>query len=64
MELETKRDLLKWTDSYWDMLPTEMKDLILEYRESQELLIDVKVPRIVLYVDKSECTNCCDKGGK
>ena len=38
MDLETKRDLLKWTDSYWDMLPTEMKDLILEYRESQELI--------------------------
>ena len=38
MDLETKRDLLKWTDSYWDMLPTEMKDLILEYRESQEFI--------------------------
>ena len=36
MELETKRELLKWTDSYWDMLPREMKDLILEYKESQE----------------------------
>ena len=38
MDLETKRDLLKWTDSYWDMLLTEMKDLILEYKESQELI--------------------------
>ena len=38
MDLETKRDLLKWTDSYWDMLPTETKDLILEYKESQELI--------------------------
>ena len=38
MDLETKRDLLKWTDSYWDMLPTEMKDLILEYKESQEFI--------------------------
>ena len=38
MDLETKRDLLKWTDSYWDTLPTEVKDLILEYKESQELI--------------------------
>ena len=38
MDLETKRDLLKWTDSYWDLLPPEVKDLILEYKESQELI--------------------------
>ena len=38
MDLETKRELLKWTDSYWDMLPREMKDLILEYKESQEFI--------------------------
>ena len=38
MDLETKRELLKWTNSYWDMLPREIKDLILEYRESQKLI--------------------------
>ena len=38
MDLENKRELLKWTDSYWDMLPPEVKDLILEYKESQELI--------------------------
>ena len=38
MDLETKRELLKWTDSYWDLLPSEIKDLILEYKESQELI--------------------------
>ena len=38
MDLENKRELLKWTDSYWDMLPPEVKDLILEYKESQEFI--------------------------
>ena len=38
MDLETKRELLKRTDSYWDMLPPEVKDLILEYRDSQEFI--------------------------
>ena len=38
MNLETKRELLKWTNSYWDVLPAEMKDLILEYKESQEFI--------------------------
>ena len=38
MKLETKRELLKWTDSYWYVLPKEMRDLILEYRESQEFI--------------------------
>ena len=38
MELETKRELLKWTDSYWDLLLSEIKDVILKYRESQELI--------------------------
>ena len=38
MKLETKRELLKRTDSYWDVLPSEMKDLILEYKESQEFI--------------------------
>ena len=38
MELETKRELLKWTDSYWDLLPYKIKDFILEYKESQEFI--------------------------
>ena len=38
MELETKMELLKLTDSYWDMLPAEIREIILEYRESQELI--------------------------
>ena len=38
MNFKTKRELLKWTDSYWDMLPSEIKDLVLEYKESQELI--------------------------
>ena len=38
MKDETKMELLKWTDSYWDMLPLELKEIILEYKESQELI--------------------------
>ena len=38
MNLETKRELLKLTDRYWDLLPSEIKDLILKYRESQEFI--------------------------
>ena len=38
MDLETKMELLKLTDSYWDMLPTEIKETILKYKESQELI--------------------------
>ena len=38
MDHETKMELLKWTDSYWDMLPSEMKEIILKYKESQELI--------------------------
>ena len=38
MNFKTKRELLKWTDSYWDLLPSEIKDFILEYKESQELI--------------------------
>ena len=34
--METKRGLLKWTDSYWDLLPPEMEQLILKIKESQE----------------------------
>ena len=38
MDLETKKTLLKWTDSYWDIVPAEIKEIILEYKESQELI--------------------------
>ena len=38
MDLETKRELLKLTDRYWDLLLSEIKDLILKYRESQEFI--------------------------
>ena len=38
MYLETKLDLMKYTDAYWDMLPSEVKEFILEYKESQELI--------------------------
>ena len=38
MDLETKMQLLKLTDSYWDMLPVEIKEIILKYKESEELI--------------------------
>ena len=38
MDLEIKMELLKWTDSYWDMLPAEIKEIILKYTESQEFI--------------------------
>ena len=38
MDLETKMELLKLTNSYWDMLPAEIKEIILKYNESQELI--------------------------
>ena len=38
MDHETKMELLKWTDSYWDMLPPEIKEIILKYKESQEFI--------------------------
>ena len=38
MDVKTKLALLKQTDSYWDLLPEEIKEVILMYRESQELI--------------------------
>ena len=38
MDLKTKLQLLKLMDSYWPILPEEIKELILKYRESQELI--------------------------
>ena len=30
--------LLKYIDSYWTLLPPEIKEIILKYKESQELI--------------------------
>ena len=38
MDHQTKLELLEWTDSYWDMLPVEIQDIILMYKESQEFI--------------------------
>ena len=38
MDREIKLKLLNIVESYWDLLPPEIKDLILEYKESQELI--------------------------
>ena len=38
MDNETKRMLLKHVDSYWDMLPPELKEVILKFKQSQELI--------------------------
>ena len=38
MEVKTKLELLKHVDSYWLILPYEIRALILQYKESQELI--------------------------
>ena len=38
MDVKTKLVLLKHTDSYWELLPDEIKEVILKYRERQELI--------------------------
>ena len=38
MDVEIKLKMLDIVESYWDILPPEIKDLILEYKESQELI--------------------------
>ena len=38
MNPETKLELMKHTDSYWMLLTEEIKELILKYKESQELI--------------------------
>lgn len=38
MNNETKLQLLKFTDSYWTLLPEEVREVILLYKESQELI--------------------------
>ena len=38
MDLEKKLELLNVVESYWDILPPEIKEMILKYKESQELI--------------------------
>ena len=38
MHLQTKLELMKHTDSYWMILPPAIRELILKYKESQELI--------------------------
>ena len=38
MNPETKLALMKHADSYWELLPEEIKQLILMYKDSQELI--------------------------
>ena len=38
MDLEIKMQLLKLTDSNWTLLPPEVKEIILKYKESQEFI--------------------------
>ena len=38
MDLEKKMELLNIVESYWDLLPPEIQQLILKYRESQKLI--------------------------
>ena len=38
MDNKTKLMLLKYADSYWTLLPAEIKEMILKYKESQELI--------------------------
>ena len=38
MNLEKKMELLNIVESYWDLLPPEIQQLILRYKESQELI--------------------------
>ena len=38
MDLETKLQLLKFTDNYWTILPEEIKELILKFKDSLEFI--------------------------
>ena len=38
MNPETKLELMKHSDSYWTLLPAEIKEVILNYKERQELI--------------------------
>ena len=38
MDFKKKLKLSNVVESYWDMLPLEIKEMILKYKESQELI--------------------------
>ena len=38
MSVRKKRKLTRTFESYWDMLPPEIKEIILQYKESQEAI--------------------------
>ena len=38
MDVKTKLMLLKHTDSYWTLFPVVVKEKILQYKDSQELI--------------------------
>ena len=56
MDVQIKLHLLKYMDRYWTLLPPEIKELILKYRESQELIEWRRVFRLVCCVDRSRPT--------
>ena len=46
MNVETKMRLMLVMDSYWDMLPPEMHELILLYKRNQEMFDQEKEKRM------------------
>ena len=46
MNVRKKMKLAHVFESYWDMLPPEIKEMILEYKESQESIDEVKKERM------------------
>ena len=46
MDVNRKMKLMNVMDSYWDMLPPEMHELILTYKRNQELLDQEKEKRM------------------
>ena len=46
MNVETKMKLMLVMDSYWDMLPPEMHELILLYKRNQEMIDQEKEKRM------------------
>ena len=57
MDVDTKLKLLDVVESYWDILPPEIKDLILKYKESQEL-----IEWRERYVSRNVCVQIRDYG--
>ena len=46
MDVNRKMKLMNVMDSYWEMLPPEMHELILTYKRNQELLDQEKEKRM------------------